>query len=92
MPSRENCLASVPPDRQYGTARPPGSKCSTASRIAAYTGPSTGAVSGTSRWWYSQRTSGPVSRSIVRTNSSSPPGTTRPSTCAVALPGMTFTL
>src|SRR5438093_573738 len=42
MPRRENCLASVPPDMQYGTTCPSGANSSTAARIRAEVGESSG--------------------------------------------------
>ncbi|CAM5263344.1 hypothetical protein SHIRM173S_13385 [Streptomyces hirsutus] len=92
MPRRENCLASVPPDMQYGTGCPSGANSCTAARMRANVVESTGDWRAGSRWWNSQSTSGPVSRSRVARKSSSPPGRIRPSMYASAWPGITLTL
>ena len=77
---------------QYGTMVPPGSSASSASVMLAISGAPSGASSEISRCAYSQLTSGPVSSSNASRNSSSKPGSTRPSTYPVARSGMTLTL
>src|SRR5215813_10833376 len=92
MPSRANALASVPPDMTNGTTRASGSSGLIAAVIASISGPVCGAAIAVPRLTNSRLTFGPSSESTVARNSSSQPGSTRPSTYAVADPGTTLTL
>ena len=92
MPRRAKCLASVPPESMYGTMRASGSTVSNEAFMASTRSPSNVVSYAGRDVIHSRSTSGPMSSSIVASNSARRPGSTRQSTVASAVPGMTLAL